>query len=73
MEHILHIRAGGDLVSALTGFTIGKVESVHVHTLGNGKILGTSRHLAQHSITNIVQALRTSYKHLQDLKWSSLA
>jgi len=73
MEHILHIRAVGDLVSALTGFNLGRVESVHVHDVGNGNILGASRHIAQHSITNMVNTLRTNYKHLKDLKWKALA
>ena len=71
--HILHIRAVGDLVSALTGFNLGRVESVHVHDVGNGNILGASRHVAQHSITNMVNTLRTNYKHLKDLKWKALA
>jgi len=73
MRHILHIRAVGDMVSLLTGFNIGRIESIHVPQLGNGKILGASRHVSQHSIINMVQTLRTNYKHLKDLNWTSQA
>lgn len=60
----LHIRATGDLVSKVAGGHIGKVENVYVDEWGDSKILGGSRHLAQHSIDNIVKTLeRNSWYH----------
>ncbi|VAW56691.1 hypothetical protein MNBD_GAMMA07-625 [hydrothermal vent metagenome] len=72
-ENILHIRASGDMVSWLNGRHIGKVEDIYVNHWGDSKMLGASRHLAQHSIKNIVDTLSSSYVHLKELGWKSLA
>jgi len=55
---MLHIRATGDPVSVGTGKHMGRVEEVYVDKWGDGNILGTSRHLAQHSMTNMLDSLK---------------
>lgn len=67
---MLHIRATGDVVSRGTGDHMGKVEDVYVDNWGDGKIIGTSRHLAQHSIANMIESLRTKPWYHDDLKWA---
>ncbi len=63
----LHIRANGDIVSVATGPHMGKVENVYVDNWGNGNVIGASRHLAQHSIDNMVQCLKPKYWYHKDL------
>jgi len=72
-DNILHIRASGDMVSWLNGRHIGKVDDIYINHWGDSKMLGASRHLAQHSISNMVDSLRTNYFYLKDLGWTSLA
>ncbi|WP_321418123.1 hypothetical protein [uncultured Desulfobacter sp.] len=62
----LHLRATGDPIS-LKGRHIGKVEDVYVNAWGDGKILGVSRHLAQHSIENMVKTLKTMPWYNKDI------
>lgn len=66
-DQMLHIRATGDPVSVATGEHMGKVEEVYVDQWGDGKVLGASRHLAQHSIQNMVDSLRSKYHYNKDL------
>jgi hypothetical protein len=68
---MLHIRATGDPVSVATGKHMGKVEEVYVDCWGDGKIFGSSRHLAQHSINNMVDSLRGKYWYHTDLGFKS--
>jgi hypothetical protein len=64
---MLHIRATGDPVSIGTGKHMGTVEEIYVDNWGDGKLLGSSRHLAQHSIQNMVRSLKTKPWYHQDL------
>lgn len=68
-SQMLHIRATGDLVSIGTGKHMGKVEEIYVDNWGDGKIFGSSRHLAQHSIQNMVNSLRIKPWYHKDLKF----
>lgn len=64
---MLHIRATGDPVSIATGRHMGKVEEVYVDKWGDGRIFGSSRHLAQHSMVNMLDTLKNMpwyHKHL---------
>ena len=65
----LHIRATGDLISVGTGPHMGKVEDVYIDIWGDGRVLGTSRHLAQHSIDNMITSLKTRSWYHKDLKF----
>lgn len=64
---ILHIRATGDPVSVATGKHMGRMEDVYVDEWGDHKIIGTSRHLAQHSIDNMVKTLAKYSQYNTDL------
>jgi len=66
---MIHIRATGDVVSRATGPHIGKVKDVYVDKWGDDKILGTSRHLAQHSIDNMFEAMASIPWTQDDLGW----
>lgn len=66
----LHIRANGDLVSMGPSHHMGKVEEVYVDAWGDGKVFGTSRHLAQHSIDNMVACLKPKYWYHKDLNFA---
>lgn len=68
---MLHIRAMGDPVSAGTGKHMGEVKEIYVDKWGDGKLLGASRHLAQHSITNMVEALNKLSWYKKNLGWTS--
>ena len=68
---MLHIRATGDVVSKLTGPHIGTEENVYVDKWGNNKILGASRHLEQHSIKNMIEAMKKIPWTLEDLGWDT--
>lgn len=57
-SRMLHLRATGDPVSVATGKHMGKVEDVYVDKWGDGKIFGSSRHLAQHSMINMLETLK---------------
>jgi hypothetical protein len=70
ISKFLHIRAHGDLVSSRTGPHMGKVEFVYVDEWGDEKVLGASRHLAQHSIDNMVKCLRPKTWYHKDLKFN---
>jgi putative lipase involved disintegration of autophagic bodies len=70
-SQMLHIRANADPVSIATGKHMGKVEEVYVDNWGDGKIFGASRHLAQHSIENMVDSLKTKYQYHDDLGFKS--
>jgi hypothetical protein len=69
VSKFLHIRATGDYISKLTGPHMGKVEPVYVNEWGDGKMLGSSRHLAQHSIDNMVKSLMTKPQYHKDLHY----
>ncbi len=58
-SQVLHIRA--------TGKHMGRMEEIYVDEWGDGKILGASRHLAQHSIDNMVNTLAKHSQYRQDL------
>ncbi len=66
-SRFLHIRASGDLVSMGPSYHMGKVEDVYVDNWGNGNLIGASRHLAQHSIDNMVACLKPKYWYHKDL------
>lgn len=70
ISKFLHIRANGDLVSRGTGAHIGKVEDVYVDEWGDGKVIGASRHVAQHSIDNMVACLKSKSWYHKDLQFS---
>jgi hypothetical protein len=70
ISKFLHIRAHGDLVSRGSGPHMGKVEFVYVDEWGDEKVLGASRHLAQHSIDNMVKCLRPKTWYHKDLKFN---
>lgn len=70
-EQMLHIRATGDPVSVGTGKHMGKVEEVYVDHWGDGKIFGSSRHLAQHSMDNMISTLKNRPWFHKDLDWKS--
>jgi len=73
-KQMLHIRANGDPVSIAAGKHMGTVEEVYVNKWGDEKILGASRHIAQHSIRNMVEALRDRPGlYSRDLGWTSRA
>ncbi len=67
VSKILHIRATGDPISLATGKHMGRMEEVYVDEWGDGRILGTSRHLAQHSIKNMVNTLAKHSQYRKDL------
>lgn len=62
----LHIRANGDIISRW-GAHIGHVEDVYVNNWGDNKIIGTSRHFAQHSMENMTKALGSLYWYKKDI------
>lgn len=64
---MLHIRATGDPVSVATGKHMGRVEEVYVDYWGDNSIFGSSRHLAQHSIDNMVSSLQSKPWYHKDL------
>jgi putative lipase involved disintegration of autophagic bodies len=66
-SQMLHLRSTGDPVSSLTGKHMGKVEEVYVDAWGDGDVLGSSRHLAQHSIQNMVDSLKSKPWFHKDL------
>ena len=66
---MLHIRATGDVVSKLTGPHIGTEEDVYVQKWGNNRIFGASRHLEQHSISNMIEAMKKIHWTLEELHW----
>ena len=68
---MLHIRATGDPVSIATGKKIGTVEEIYVNKWGDGKLLGASRLLAQHSMDNMLKSLTSKYWYHRDLGWES--
>lgn len=68
-SRMLHIRATGDVVSKLTGPHIGTEENIYVMKWGDNKILGASRHLEQHSIKNMIEAMKKIPWTLKDLGW----
>jgi len=69
-KQMLHIRASGDPVSIAAGKHMGTVEEVYVNQWGDEKNLGASRHIAQHSIHNMIGALRGRPSlYLRDLGW----
>ncbi|MCI0507610.1 MAG: hypothetical protein L0Z73_16075 [Gammaproteobacteria bacterium] len=68
-DKFLHNRSTGDVVSRATGSHFGKVNDVYVDKWGDGKILGGSRHLAQHSIDNMVEAMKGMPWTHTDLGW----
>lgn len=70
-SQMLHMRATGDPVSRAAGKHMGKIEDVYVDHWGDSKILGTSRHLAQHSIHNMVKSLNNKYWYKADLGFKS--
>lgn len=47
------------------------IEEVYVDMWGDGKILGSSRHLAQHSIENMVSSLKNKHYYQKDLGFKS--
>ena len=63
----LHLRATGDLISRW-GKHIGEVKDVYVNNWGDDKIVGASRHFAQHSIENMTKALGSLYWYMEDIK-----
>lgn len=67
---MIHIRATGDVVSKATGPHMGKVTDVYVDKWGDDKILGASRHLAQHSIDNMFEAMANIPWTQEDLGWN---
>ena len=72
ISRFLHIRAIGDIISRVTGLTgphIGDVKPVYVNDWGDGRRLGTSRYKAQHSMDNMVKALRTRPRFHKDLQY----
>lgn len=66
-SQMLHIRATGDVISVGTGKHMGKVEEIYVDKWGDDKIFGVSRHLAQHSIVNMVESMKTKFWYHRDL------
>ena len=66
-SQMLHVRATGDPVSKGIGKHMGKVQEVYVDHWGDGKIFGSSRHLAQHSIENMVLTMKTKFWCQKDL------
>lgn len=70
-SRMLHIRSSGDLVSRLTGPHIGTEEKVYVQKWGDKKILGVSRHLEQHSIKNMIEAMEKIPWTLEELGWNT--
>ncbi len=68
-KKMLHIRSTGDVVSRGTGSHMGKIEDVYVDKWGNDKILGGSRHAAQHSMDNMIESLRTKPWYDKDIVW----
>ncbi len=66
---MIHIRATGDPISVGTGTHMGKVEKVYVDSWGDRKVLGSSRHLAQHSIENMVESLQSKWHYNQPLNF----
>jgi putative lipase involved disintegration of autophagic bodies len=70
ISKFLHIRANGDLVSRTAGDHMGKVETVYVDAWGDGRLLGASRYLAQHSIDNMVACLKPKTWYHKDLQFS---
>jgi hypothetical protein len=71
ISKFLHIRANGNLVSRATGDHMGKVETVYVDAWGDGRMLGASRHSAQHSIDNMVACLKSKLRYHKDLQFSN--
>ena len=72
-SQMLHLRATGDVVSIGTGKHMGEVQEVYVNQWGDDKIVGASRHLAQHSITHMVESLKSQqlWSHLDMSKYAN--
>ena len=66
-SRMLHMRATGDPVSMATGKHMGRVEDVYVDEWGDNKIVGASRHVAQHSIDNMVKTLAKYSQYHKEL------
>lgn len=70
-SQMLHVRATGDPVSKSAGKHLGKIEDIYVDAWGDGKLLGSSRHLAQHSIENMVLSTKNKYWCQTDLGYKA--
>lgn len=70
-SQMLHIRATGDLVSQMTGKHMGTIEEVYVDHWGGGDLLDAQRYLNQHSIENMVSALKSKFHYQKDLGYKS--
>ena len=70
-SQMVHVRATGDVVSLAAGKHMGKVQDVYVDYWGDGKIIGASRHLAQHSIGNMVSTLQQRFMFHKDMAFKT--